>query len=129
MTGMLIGVISLMNAKWCEQEATWRSPVADQLKTCVCNIGNVSVGKNGIVSAKAALNSFASDATSAFASRSAALRYWLSSLHTEISSAQGQPPLAAGTEVVSSVTIGRASEEPHVGSTSPWLPADGLARA
>jgi hypothetical protein len=84
------------------------------------------------VSAKAALNSFASHVKSAFAARSAALRYSLFSLGTEISSGQGQPPLTAGTEVVSSVTIGPASdasEELYAGSTLPRLPADGLARA
>ena len=88
------------------------------------------------MSGKAALNSvtsnaerFASDAKSAFASRSAALRYSLSSLDTEISSAQGQPPLTAGAEVVSSVTIGPAGEELYAESKLPWLPADGLARA
>jgi hypothetical protein len=110
--------------------------VADQLKTSVCNLGHISAGKNGLVFVNTALNSvtsnakrFASDAKPAFASRSAAPRHSLSGLGTEISSAQGQPPLTAGPEVVSSVTIGPASEELYVGPMLPRLPADGLAGA
>jgi hypothetical protein len=106
----------------------WRSPAADPLKTPLCNLG-----KNGLVSVKAALNSvisnakrFASDAKSAFALRSTAVRHSLSSLDTEINSAQGQPPLTGGSEVVSSVTICLASEGLYVESKLPWLPADGL---
>ena len=99
----------------------------------------MSAPENGlvfVVFVKAALNSitsnakvFASDAKPAFASRSAALRHPLSSLGTEISSAQGQPPLTPATEVVSPVTIGPTSEELDAGSKLPRLPADGLARA
>jgi hypothetical protein len=84
---------------------------ASQLKTSVENLGNVNVATNGLSSLKTALSkvqtnatTFTTDAKSAFPSQTTALKNSLSSLETAITSAQGQPSVAATAAVVSSVT-------------------------
>jgi hypothetical protein len=83
---------------------------ASQLKTSVQNLGDVDVAKNGLGSLQTALNSvstnaktFATEAKSAFAPQTTALRNSLSSLDTAITSAKGQPSLTAAGAVASSV--------------------------
>jgi len=80
------------------------------LKNSVHNLGNVDVAKNGLGALQTALSkvkanakTFASDAKSAFPSKTTALQNSLSGLDTAITSAKGQPPLTAATTVASSV--------------------------
>lgn len=84
---------------------------AANLKTSVQNLGNVDVAKNGLSSLQTALTSvktnaasFATDAKSAYAPQTAALKTSLSGLETAITSAKGQPRVTAAATVVPAVT-------------------------
>ena len=84
---------------------------ADQLKTSVQDLGNITVNVDDLGSVNTAVskvqadaNTFAADAKSAYPSQTTALQNSLSSLQTAVKSAMSQPSLTTVAAVVSSVT-------------------------
>jgi hypothetical protein len=84
---------------------------ADQLKTSVQDLGNITINVHDLGSVNTAVSkveadakTFASEAKSAYPSQTTALQNSLSSLETAVKSAMAQPSLTTVAAVVSSVT-------------------------
>jgi hypothetical protein len=84
---------------------------ADQLKTSVQDLGNVTINVRDLSSVNTAVSkvqadakTFATDAKSAFPSQTTALQNSLSSLETAVKSAMSQPSVTTVAAVASSVT-------------------------
>jgi flagellar capping protein FliD len=84
---------------------------ASQLKTSVQDLGNITVNVSDLGSVKTAVGkvqanakTFASEAKSAYAPQTTALRNSLSGLQSAVTSAQAQPSLTTVQAVVSSVS-------------------------
>ena len=84
---------------------------ADQLKTSVQDLGNITVNVNDLSSVQTAVNKvqadatkFASDAKSAYPSQTTALKNSVSGLQTAVKSAKATPSVTSVAAVGSSVT-------------------------
>jgi len=84
---------------------------ADQLKTSVQDLGNITVNVHDLSSVNTAVSkvqadakTFAADAKSAYPSQTTALKTSLSGLETAVKSAMSQPSVTTVAAVVSSVT-------------------------
>jgi hypothetical protein len=85
---------------------------ADQLKTSVQDLGNVTINVHDLSSVNTAVSKvqadaekFATDAKSAYPSQTTALKNSLSSLETAVKSAMAQPSVTTVAAVGSSVTL------------------------
>jgi len=85
---------------------------ADQLKTSVQDLGNVTINVHDLSSVNTAVSKvqadaekFATDAKSAYPSQTTALKNSLSSLETAVKSAMAQPSVTTIAAVGSSVTL------------------------